>query len=119
MVSPQPARDRAVGAHDELPRVLGFTSVVGILVGTVIGSGVFSAMARDGVFFRTFAGLHPRLLRPPVIFILAALYISASTLVTDPRRAAAGLAIILAGVPACLYWRKRLPWQKRRVGGPA
>jgi APA family basic amino acid/polyamine antiporter len=42
----------------------------------------------------------------PVVFILAALYISASTLVTQPLNAAAGLAIILAGVPACLYWRR-------------
>ena len=30
----------------ELPRVLGFTSVVGILVGTVIGSGIFVAPNR-------------------------------------------------------------------------
>src|SRR5512137_2419203 len=37
------------GAHAdrrELPRVLGFTSVVGILVGTVIGSGIFVAPNR-------------------------------------------------------------------------
>ena len=38
----------------------------------------------------------------PVVFILAAFYISASTLVTQPLNAAAGLAIILAGVPAFL-----------------
>jgi APA family basic amino acid/polyamine antiporter len=43
----------------------------------------------------------------PIVFILAALYISASTLVTQPLNAAAGLAIILAGMPAYLYWRRR------------
>ena len=157
-------------------------SITGAANGNVLTAPrVFFAMARDGVFFRKFADLHPRLLTPhvsilatgawaavlsvtgtfeqlatyvvfgqwiffgltvgavmilrarrpdlprpyrtwgypvtPVIFIVAALYISVSTLVTDPRRAAAGLAIILAGVPACLYWQKRLPWQKPRVGG--
>ena len=33
-------------AHAELPRVLGFASVAGILVGTVIGSGIFVAPNR-------------------------------------------------------------------------
>jgi APA family basic amino acid/polyamine antiporter len=42
----------------------------------------------------------------PIVFILAALYISASTLVTQPLNAAAGLSIILAGMPAYLYWRR-------------
>ncbi|HEX7486445.1 MAG TPA: amino acid permease [Vicinamibacterales bacterium] len=46
----------------------------------------------------------------PVVFILAALYISVSTVVTQPLNAAAGLALILAGVPAYLYWNKhRVP----------
>jgi APA family basic amino acid/polyamine antiporter len=43
----------------------------------------------------------------PIVFIAAALYISVSTLVTQPLNAAAGLALILAGVPAYLYWQRR------------
>jgi APA family basic amino acid/polyamine antiporter len=43
----------------------------------------------------------------PIVFVAAALYISASTLVSAPIRALTGLAIILAGVPAYLYWRRR------------
>jgi APA family basic amino acid/polyamine antiporter len=43
----------------------------------------------------------------PLVFIAAALYISLSTLVTQPVNAAAGLAIIVAGVPAYAYWRGR------------
>ena len=46
---PQPSADhRETGSsrRDVLPRVLGFTSVVGILVGTVIGSGIFVAPNR-------------------------------------------------------------------------
>src|SRR5512140_2446913 len=35
-----------IAAPRDLPRVLGFTSVVGILVGTVIGSGIFVAPTR-------------------------------------------------------------------------
>ena len=45
-VLPSAGHRRAATAHAELPRVLGFTSVVGILVGTVIGSGIFVAPNR-------------------------------------------------------------------------
>jgi APA family basic amino acid/polyamine antiporter len=43
----------------------------------------------------------------PVVFIAAALYISLSTLATQPLNAFAGLAIIVAGVPAYMYWKRR------------
>ncbi len=43
----------------------------------------------------------------PVVFIAAALYISLSTLVTQPWNAAGGLALIAAGVPAYLFWKKK------------
>lgn len=153
-------------------------SITGALNGNVLTAPrVFFAMARDGLFFRTFANLHPTLLTPhvsilatgawaailsatgtfeqlatyvvfgqwiffgltvgsvivlrrrrpdlprpyrtwgypvtPVVFMLAALYISVSTLVTQPLNALAGLAIILAGIPAYAYW------QRRRVSTPA
>ena len=42
----------------------------------------------------------------PIVFVLAALYISLSTLITQPLNAVAGLAIILAGVPAFYYWQR-------------
>ncbi len=44
----------------------------------------------------------------PIVFVLAALYISISALVTQPRDALAGLAIIAAGLPAYFYWRRRV-----------
>jgi APA family basic amino acid/polyamine antiporter len=40
----------------------------------------------------------------PVVFIAAALYISLNTLINQPINAAAGLLIILSGVPAYLFW---------------
>jgi len=153
-------------------------SITGAANGNVLTAPrVFFAMSRDGLFFKRFADLHPRLLTPhvsilatgawagvlsvtgtfeqlatyvvfgqwiffgltvgavmilratrpdlprpyrtwgypvtPVIFILAALYISVSTLVTQPVNAAAGLAVILAGLPGYLYW------QRHRVTGAA
>ena len=52
----------------------------------------------------------------PVLFILAALYIAANTLITQPQYAVRGLVLILLGVPAYLYWRRRAPAGQRRAG---
>jgi len=147
-------------------------SISGAANGNVLTAPrVFFAMARDGLFFKSFAELHPKLLTPhvsilatgawaavlsatgtfeqlatyvvfgqwiffgltvaavmvlrrtrpdlprpyrtwgypvtPVVFVLAAVYISASTLVTQPVNALAGLGIIAAGVPAYLYWQRK------------
>jgi len=146
-------------------------SITGAANGNVLTAPrVFFAMARDGIFFKRFADLHPKLLTPhiailatggwaallsvtgtfeqlatyvifgqwiffgltvaavmvlrrakpdlprpyrtwgypitPIVFVLAALYISLSTLITQPLNAVAGLAIILAGVPAFYYWQR-------------
>jgi len=147
-------------------------SITGAANGNILTAPrVFYAMARDGLFFKRFADVHPRLLTPhisilatgvwaavlsvtgtfeqlatyvvfgqwiffgltvaavmvlrrkrpdlprpyrtwgypvtPIVFVLAALYISLSTLITAPGRAFGGLAIIAAGVPAYLYWRRK------------
>ena len=159
---------------------VGASLVAGVILCSIAGAAngnvltaprVFFAMARDGLFFKKFADVHPTLLTPhvsiiatgawaavlsvtgtfeqlatyvvfgqwiffgltvgavmvlrvtrpgierpyrtwgypvtPVVFIAAALYISVSTLVTQPLHAVAGLAIILAGVPAYWYWQRR------------
>jgi len=148
-------------------------SITGAANGNILTAPrVFYAMARDGVFFRRVADVHPKLLTPhvsilatgawaavlsvtgtfeqlatyvvfgqwiffgltvaavlvlrrtrpdlprpyrtwgypvtPVVFTAAALYISLTTLITQPWNAAGGLAIIVAGVPAYLFWRRRL-----------
>ena len=46
MTTPTAHAPSSHATRQELPRVLGFTSVVGILVGTVIGSGIFVAPNR-------------------------------------------------------------------------
>jgi len=43
----------------------------------------------------------------PIIFMLAALYISGTSLVNTFKESMFGLIIILLGVPAYLYWRKK------------
>lgn len=43
----------------------------------------------------------------PILFILASLFISANTLINQTKESLAGLGIILLGVPAYLFWRKR------------
>jgi APA family basic amino acid/polyamine antiporter len=146
-------------------------SITGAANGNVLTAPrVFFAMARDGVFFKSLARVHPRFLTPsvailatgawagilslsgtfeqlatyvifgqwiffgltvaavivlrkrspdvprpyrtwgypvtPVIFILAALYISVNTLVTQPVNALAGILIIALGLPAYFYWQR-------------
>ncbi|HEY6191106.1 MAG TPA: amino acid permease [Bacteroidota bacterium] len=43
----------------------------------------------------------------PVLFVLFSLYLVAETVIEDPRDAAVGTAIILAGIPLYYYWRRR------------
>jgi len=44
----------------------------------------------------------------PVLFVAASAAIVLNTLFTQPGRALVGLAVVLAGVPAYLVWKKRL-----------
>jgi APA family basic amino acid/polyamine antiporter len=147
-------------------------SIAGACNGHLLtGPRVYYAMARDGVFFKSVARLHPRFLTPhysllaisvwaallcvsgsfeqlftyvvfglwiffgltvgavmilrkkrpdlprpyktwgypvtPVLFILAALYISVNSLIAKFGNTVIGLVIILLGVPAYVYWKKK------------
>ena len=42
----------------------------------------------------------------PIVFVAAALFISINSLIAQPLNALAGLAIILLGIPAYMYWRR-------------
>jgi APA family basic amino acid/polyamine antiporter len=44
----------------------------------------------------------------PILFILAALFISVNTLIRQPVQSLAGLGIIVLGIPAFLYWNRKL-----------
>ena len=43
----------------------------------------------------------------PVVFVLAAFYVAVAALLSAFWNAMGGLAIILLGVPAYLYWRRK------------
>lgn len=43
----------------------------------------------------------------PVLFILSALFISTNTMIHQTKESLAGLGIILLGVPAYLFWKKK------------
>jgi len=53
----------------------------------------------------------------PIIFILAALYISVNSLVNQFKETIFGLIIILLGVPAYLYWKSRTPQAEGKTPG--
>jgi APA family basic amino acid/polyamine antiporter len=43
----------------------------------------------------------------PILFVLASLFISTNTLINQTKESLAGLGIILLGIPAYLFWKKR------------
>jgi APA family basic amino acid/polyamine antiporter len=102
--------------------------VVGVWAALLSLTGTFEQLATYVIFGQwIFFGLtaaavmvlrvkRPDLARPyrtpgypvtPIVFIAAALFISVNTLIQQPLNALAGLAIILLGVPAFLYWQKK------------
>ncbi|HET9332876.1 MAG TPA: amino acid permease [Gemmatimonadota bacterium] len=52
------------------------------------------------------APFHPIL---PVLFALVSAGVVASVVLSNPVRSAVGAALLLAGIPAFLYWRRRAP----------
>jgi APA family basic amino acid/polyamine antiporter len=60
--------------------------------------------SREAGVFR--APLHPVL---PILFVLVSAGVVASVVASSPARSAVGAALLLAGVPAFLYWRRRAP----------
>jgi APA family basic amino acid/polyamine antiporter len=73
---------------------------------------IFYALGAAAVI--VFRVRRPHALRPfrvpgypltPLLFVLAAAFIVGNTIVTQPRQAAIGLAVVLLGAPAYLVWR--------------
>ncbi|HET9708405.1 MAG TPA: amino acid permease [Gemmatimonadales bacterium] len=85
-----------------------------LLTYVVFASWLFAALAAASVF--VLRRRHPEAARPfrvpgypvtPALFILAALAIVANTVLARPQQALAGLAIVLIGTPAYLFWKGR------------
>jgi APA family basic amino acid/polyamine antiporter len=43
----------------------------------------------------------------PILFVIAAAVIVLNTMISQPKQAAIGIAVVLAGAPAYLIWRRR------------
>jgi APA family basic amino acid/polyamine antiporter len=68
--------------------------------------------SREPGVFR--APLHPVL---PILFVLVSAGVVASVVASSPARSAVGAALLLAGVPAFLYWRRRAPSAGEEANG--
>jgi APA family basic amino acid/polyamine antiporter len=82
----------------------------------VFASWVFYAMSAAAVYL--LRNRRPGAPRPyrawgypvtPFLFLLFALYLVAETILEDPRDAAVGACIILAGLPVYRFWRRKAP----------
>ncbi|MGA2624204.1 MAG: amino acid permease [Bacteroidota bacterium] len=110
--------------HTPVPSLVGQGILASFLVITstfnqlftyaIFASWIFYAMAAGAVIvLRKRSPELPRSYRTwgypftPVVFILFSLYLVIATIVEDPRDAVIGLGIILLGLPAYFYWRKR------------
>jgi APA family basic amino acid/polyamine antiporter len=81
----------------------------------VFGDWIFFGLCAATLFvFRRREGPPPRFRvplwpLPPALFILAALYVMASSVGQNPGNAAIGTALLLAGVPVYAFWKRRRP----------
>jgi APA family basic amino acid/polyamine antiporter len=55
----------------------------------------------------------------PLLFVLAAMVIIANQIVGDPRQSAIGLGVVLAGVPAYVWWTRRVGERAAKRDAPA
>jgi APA family basic amino acid/polyamine antiporter len=79
----------------------------------VFGDWIFFGLTAATLFvFRRREGPPPRFRVPlwpltPLLFVMASLYVVASSIGQNPRNAAIGTMLLLAGVPAFWLWRRR------------
>lgn len=87
-----------------------------LLTYVIFGQWIFFGLTVAAVF--VLRRKRPDLPRPyktwgypitPALFILCAIYISLNSLVTQFESAMFGLLVILVGIPAYLYWKRRAP----------
>ncbi len=105
----------AIAAASLWAAVLAVTGTFEQLLTYVIFIGwIFYGLAAGSVF--VYRRRQPEAIRPyrvpgypltPLLFIIAAAVLVANTIATQPARAALGLGIVLAGLPAYFLWRRK------------
>nr|UXE46016.1 serine/threonine exchanger SteT [uncultured bacterium] len=79
----------------------------------VFGDWIFFGLTGATLFYYRFrTPLYPWL---PLFFVLAAAFTVLSTVLSNPRNAALGGAIILAGVPAFYWWKRKGVSRERKT----
>lgn len=86
-----------------LARRLGAFDAAMIVMGRMVGAGIFVFRRRAGALPRISLPGHPL---TTLVFIAACLFVAGSTWVRYPGNSAAGLGILLSGVPAWLIWTR-------------
>jgi len=115
----------AIAAGSAWAILLAATGTFEQLLTYVVFSGwIFYGLGAASIF--VYRRREPHAVRPfrvpgypvtPVLFVAASAAIVLNTLATQPARALIGLAVVLAGVPAYLFWRRSASSDARRVGG--
>ncbi len=105
----------AIGAGSVWSAVLAASGTFEQLLTYVVFSGwIFYGLGALSIF--VFRRRDPGAVRPfrvpaypltPVLFVAAAAAIVLNAMITQPARAAVGLAVVLAGVPAYMVWQSR------------
>jgi APA family basic amino acid/polyamine antiporter len=92
----------ATGTFEEL---LTYVVFIGWIFYALAAASVFVYRKRDPGAERPYKV--PGYPLTPLLFIVAAIALVANTVMTQPRRAAVGLAIVLAGAPVYAIWQRR------------
>jgi APA family basic amino acid/polyamine antiporter len=93
--------------------LLTFSKTFGQLVDYVtFGDWIFFGLTVAGLFIYRAREPHAAFRVPgypwtPALFVLAAAYVVVSVVVSNPKNAALGAALIATGVPVFFYWRRR------------
>ncbi|MBK6422993.1 MAG: amino acid permease [Gemmatimonadetes bacterium] len=70
---------------------------------------LFAIRRRDAAAGRTAAFRVPGWPVTPLLFIAASLYVVGGSIISNPRNALLGTAILLLGIPVFLFWKRRPP----------
>jgi APA family basic amino acid/polyamine antiporter len=92
----------AIGSFEQL---LTFVVFIGWIFYALAAASVFVYRRREPNAVRAYRV--PGYPLTPLIFIGAAVGLVANTIATQPLRAGMGLGMVLLGVPAYLFWRRR------------
>ena len=94
----------ALALSGRYEQILAFVMSVDVLFFVATGAALF--------VFRRRGGPRPRVMLPghpvtTIVFMAACLYVAASTWLRYPANSAAGIGILLSGVPAYLFWSRK------------